>query len=306
MFSYSLIIHGGSWSYDLNDPMEKQHLQEQQEGLKKIIAEGWDLLTSGLSAIDVVEKTINMLEMNPAFNAGIGAAIGMHGQIELDASIMDGRTLACGAVASLVQIPNAISVARTVMDKTRNVFLVGRGANVFAKKHGFTILPKKSFYTPYQRHWLKKVKEQKPISQEVKVSHGTVGVVAMDKLGALAAGTSTGGMTGKLLGRVGDSPFIGAGTYADSAAGAASATGYGEQIIKVGLTKFAIDLIRFKGYSAQKACEEAVYILSKLKDGLGGLILIDNKGKIGMYGNENLPRAYMSTEMKEPVVEYGF
>lgn len=299
----ALIIHGGCGTYDLNEPLEYEHQQQQRTALGRIIAEGWHLLTQGMAAIDAAEKVANLLEDDPAFNAGIGAAIGSEMQIELDASIMDGRDLRCGAVAGLLCIPRAASVARRVMDHTGHVFLCAQGADAFAAAQGFHKIPAEQFYTPYQLHWWRKIKAWREAARAQ--AKGTIGVVAMDQDGNVAAATSTGGMSCKMPGRVGDSSIIGAGTYAENGVGGASATGYGEQIIKVALTKTALDMIRYQGCSAQAACEHAIRTLSKLKDGLAGIILIDNTAEIGAWCNETyLPRAFMSARMREPVVAF--
>ncbi len=301
MKKMAIIIHGGCGTYDVLVPLERQHQDEQKIGLQKAIDAGWKLLQKNGKAIDVVEKVINILELNPAFNAGIGAAIGEEGQITLDASIMDGSSLSAGAVGVLRGIPNAISVARKVMEKTWHVMLVDEGANMFAKKQGFKKLPDKKFYTPYQLHWLKEFKNEK----KAKPRKETVGAVVLDGFGDIAAGTSTGGLTGKMPGRVGDSSIIGAGTYAVSKFGGASATGNGEQILRVGMTRTVVDLLQYKKLSAQKAAEASIKVLGSVPKGMGGVIVIDKNGTIGAAANEQyLPRAFMTSKMKAPIVKF--
>ncbi len=302
MKKYAIIIHGGCGSYDINDPLEAKHQAAQDKGLQKAIALGWKLLQKNTKALDVVEKVVTMLELDPAFNAGIGAAIGIDGQVSLDASIMDGTTLQCGGVAALDGIPTAISVARKIMEETWHVMLVEKGANTFAKNHGFKKIPTKQFYTPYQIHWLREFKKD----QKRKPRKETVGIAVLDSFGTIAAGTSTGGLTGKMQGRVGDSPIIGAGTYAVSQFGGASATGNGEQILQVGLTRTVVDFMRFKKLSAMRAAEKSISELAKLPNGFGGVICVSAEGEIGFAANETyLPRAYMTSKMKKPIIAFA-
>lgn len=299
----ALIVHGGCGTYDIEEPLERDHQAAQSAGLERVISEGWRMLSAGSSAFDVAESVVNMLEDDPSFNAGIGAAIGSDKQIELDASIMDGSNLRCGAVCGLRNIPRAVSVARRVMEVTRHVFLGGEGANRFAEGQGFEHLPAERFYTDYQLYWWEKLAG----GSRDRSAKGTVGAVALDAKGSIAAATSTGGMTRKLPGRIGDSPLIGAGCYADNQIGGASATGYGEQIIRVVLCKSALDLIEYKGLGAQAACEAGIAKLALLPDGLGGIIMIDRNGAIGAHSNERyLPRAYMSAAHSAPVVRFDF
>lgn len=297
----AIIIHGGCGSYDLTAEIDANHLAEQERALAPIIAEGWALLLSGISALDVTERLVNLLELSPHFNAGIGGAIGEDGSVSLDASIMQGDTLASGAVAGIVGYARAVSVARGVMEKSPHVLLMGSGANEFAGTLGLEKLEMKDFHTPYQLHWWNKLSS---FSGEKSPSKGTVGAVVRDSKGMIVAATSTGGMTRKLNGRVGDSPIIGAGTYADSSVGGVSCTGYGEQILRSALAKTTLDLVEFKALSIQDACNQAIARMGKLPNGLGGLIAIDASGEIAAAGNEShMPRALMSDKMKEPAVK---
>jgi beta-aspartyl-peptidase (threonine type) len=296
-----IIIHGGTGSYDINDPIEAQHQQDQRAGLTRIIDQAWKELLAGMAAIDLVERIVNQLEDCPVFNAGIGAALGNNMEVELDASIMDGRNLQAGAVAGLESVPHAISVARRVLRETKHVLLTGKGLNDFVLQHGFARLPKDAFITEYQLQKWKKTKHYGERATRLE----TVGAVVRDLSGNIAAGTSTGGVTRKLAGRVGDSPLIGAGTYADNQLGGVSCTGYGEQIIKVVMAKSALDILSYTGCSAQAACEAVVCRLSKLELGFGGLIMIDPQGNFGAFSNETfLARAYRSSDMPEPVVAF--
>jgi beta-aspartyl-peptidase (threonine type) len=297
----SIIIHGGCSSYDVNFELDATHVAKQQQAMSPIIQEGWGLLKSGACALDVVERLVNLLELNPHFNAGIGGAIGEDGIVTLDASIMNGDTLAAGAVAGLVGYPRAVSAARGVMERSPHVLLMGEGANSFADSLALERIDPKEFHTPYQLHWFNKLTSFTAASAPSK---GTVGAVVRDAQGTIVAATSTGGMTRKLRGRVGDSPIIGAGTYADSRIGGVSCTGYGEQILRTALAKTVLDLVEFRNIQITEAVKEAIARMQRLQNGLGGLIAIDAQGRIAFAGNEShMSRAYMSDTMSEPVVE---
>jgi L-asparaginase / beta-aspartyl-peptidase len=305
MNSLAIVVHGGCGSYDLSNPIELANYNAKQAALPAIVRSGWDALVAGRSAVDVVELVINLLETVPCFNAGIGAALGSEKQVELDASIMRGDTLDCGAVASLRAIPRAISVARSVMEASPHVMLVSEGANAFAQSQGFATIPEEQFVTDYQLYWWDKSANKSDASQPQDGSqlHSTVGAVVRDSSGVIVAGTSTGGLTRKMPGRVGDTPIIGAGTYADSQYGGASATGIGEQIIRSMLTRSAIDEIRYHGASADSAVRSAIANLARFKDGAGGIILIDKLGKVAVCTNEShMPHGYMYTGLPAPVI----
>jgi len=297
----ALILHGGCTSFDSDDTYALQHQAEQKSAMENILKKGWTLVESGESALSVAEKVVNMLEDNPHFNAGIGAALNEQKEVELDASIMDGTSLSCGAVSGIKDYKNPVSIARKVMTETQCVYLSEKGAQEFAKNGGFTKFPRKEFVTDYQLHWWHIIRKSE--SERQKRMKGTVGVVVLDVNGNISAATSTGGLTYKMKGRVGDSPLIGCGTYADSRFGGVSLTGYGEQIIKTALAKYTIDLIRFKKYTAQQAAEESIRELSRLKNGKAGIITIDKNGTIGVYANEQfVNHAYMSSTMEQPFV----
>jgi beta-aspartyl-peptidase (threonine type) len=298
----SIIIHGGCSSFDLSSDLDCTILREQQLAMGPIINEGWELLSRGASALDVAERVVNLLELNPYFNAGIGGAIGQDEVVSLDASIMNGDTLQAGAVASIVGYPRAISVARCVMERTPHVLLVGEGAHEFADSLGLEKLDLSHFYTSYQRHlWNTYPAFTK---SPAPPSKGTVGAVVRDALGTIVAATSTGGMTRKMKGRVGDSPIIGAGTYANSLIGGVSCTGYGEQILRTVLAKTVIDLVELRNLPIAQAMHEGLSKMQQLENGSGGLIAIDANGVIAYAGNEShMSRAYMSDSMATPVVE---
>ena len=258
--TFGIVIHGGCGSNDLTDPMEKEQMDRREAAMQKIIVSAWELLSKGGSALDVAERAVNLLEEEPAFNAGIGGALTEDRQVELDASIMNGDDLSCGAVAGLLNIPHTISVARRVMEKTNHVFLHGKGANEFAKSQGFAHLDPEALRTEYQLYLWGKKDQKKEAS-----SNGTVGAVVRDARGTIVAATSTGGMTRKMSGRIGDSPMIGAGTYADSRWGGISLTGYGEQIIKIGAARTAIALCEFCQMDAEQAIRETINRVGKLQ-----------------------------------------
>jgi len=299
----ALILHGGCTSFEIGDEFELKHQTEQKVAMSKIVKQGWSSLESGQSAVSVAERVINLLEDSPFFNAGIGAALNERKEVELDASIMEGTTLSCGAVSGIKDYKNPVSIALKVMTETQCVYLSGRGAQEFAHKMNFKKTPRQQFITDYQLHWWKIIKKSE-IERQKKMK-GTVGVVVLDEKGNISAATSTGGLTYKMKGRIGDSPLIGCGTYADSRFGGVSLTGYGEQVIKTALAKHTIDLIRFKNYSAQQAAEESIRELSRLKNGKAGIICIDKNGEIGVYTNEMfINYAYMTSTQKEPFVGY--
>jgi L-asparaginase / beta-aspartyl-peptidase len=251
---------------------------------------GWSILKNGGSALDAVEAAIRSLEDDPAFDAGHGAWLNSAGEVELDAIIMDGATLNNGAVAAVQHVRNPISVARLVMERTTHSLLTGFGAEHFAQAQGIPVCDESELLTGQELERWKVIKAQKDFKVEVAfgaapdLPHGTVGAVAIDVNGHLAAGTSTGGTPNKLQGRVGDSPLIGCGCYADDISAGASATGWGESIMKVVLCKAVCDFVA-QGDSAQAAAEKAIGVLADRAQGLGGVIVIDRAGKIGLAFN---------------------
>lgn len=297
----AIIIHGGCGNFDLSDLLEKERLEAQKNGLEKAITHAWERLLRGASALDVAVDVVEVLECDPSFNAGIGAAIGQDGHIALDASVMEGDSLGFGAVAGLREFACAARIAKEVMEESPAPFLIGQSATSFARNRGHEPLLEASFYTPYQLTCFKK-ESANPAYSPAKF--GTVGSVVKDSSGSIAACTSTGGYTCKPYGRVGDSCVIGAGTYADSRFGGASCTGYGEQIIKTGLARFIIDAMRFQGIDAKAATELGVGELSRLRNGFGAVIAIDARSRIGWSCTEKfLPRAFMRSELGSPCVE---
>jgi beta-aspartyl-peptidase (threonine type) len=297
-----LIVHGGAWN--IPEEYEVDHLA----GVRRAVAGVFPRLQDGASAIDAVEAAVQILEEDPTFNAGRGAVLNAVGEIELDAMIMDGATLNLGAVAALQNILHPVSVARLVMERTEHCLLVGTGAQHFAQEMGVSEVCAEELVTArelgsYQRtredpafHTLRPF-QPRPQSGEAEAGAasphplGTVGAVAMDNKGNLAAATSTGGTAGKLPGRVGDSPLAGAGTYADNACGAASATRWGEAVIRTVLSKTACDLMA--NHPAQFAAERAVERMHQRVRGLAGIILIDRLGRYGFaYSTPKMAFAY--------------
>lgn len=290
---YALVLHGGAgvMSQKLMTPdVQKQYIAV----LNLALHVGDSVLASGGKCMDAVEKTINILEDSPLFNAGKGAVFNHEGIIELDASVMDGKTQAAGAVAGVRDIKNPISLARTVMEKSEHVLLTGNGASQFAVEQGFKLVPNSYFHT--EKRWndlqqlLKKEREA-----GINDKHGTVGCVALDTFGNIAAGTSTGGMTNKKYGRIGDSPIIGAGTYANNATGGFSCTGHGEYYIRLGFSRDISALMEYKNMDVQKACRAEVEKLTNL-GGTGGVIGLDKQGNIAMeFNTSGMFRGYIKS-----------
>ncbi len=292
-----LIIHGGAWS--IPDEFVAAHLN----GVSKALKETFPKLKEGMSALDAVEYAVNILEADPTFDAGKGAFLNEVGEVELDAIIIDGKTLDFGAVAALPNILNPASVARKVMEETEHCFLVGTGALKFAKEKGFEELAPEALLTDRELAFFKSIKNK----DSFKTHHpfefeprDTVGAVAMDAEGNLAVATSTGGTARKLQGRVGDSPILGSGAFADNELGAASATGWGESIMKVVLCKRVCD--GFLNHSPMKSAELSIQYLKDKVNGLGGVIGIDRNGKYAIaFNTKRMARAYV--ENNEMIVK---
>ncbi|HTP11467.1 MAG TPA: isoaspartyl peptidase/L-asparaginase [Anaerolineae bacterium] len=289
----AFIVHGGAW--DIPDEEVPGHLN----GCRVAAQLGWSILKDGGSALDAVEAAIRSLEDDPAFDAGKGAWLNSAGEVELDAIIMDGVTLNNGAVAALQHVRNPITVARMVMERTPHSLLTGLGAEHFAQAHGIELCDESDLLTSHELERWKIIKAQKDYSVREAFSgkpRGTVGAVARDRAGHIAAGTSTGGTPNKLQGRVGDSPLIGCGCYADDLSAGASATGWGESIMKVVLSKAVCDFTLL-GYSTQQAAEKAIGVLADRAQGLGGLIVIDHSGQIGVsFNTPRMARAWIEND----------
>jgi beta-aspartyl-peptidase (threonine type) len=280
MSKVRLIVHGGAWS--IPPELEADHVQ----GVHGAVANVFPRLLAGLSALDAVEAAVQILEEDPTFDAGRGSCLNAAGEIEMDAIIMDGATLNLGAVAAIQNVLHPVTVARLVMEHTEHCLLAGAGALSFARKMGVPLVEPHELLTPRELECYEKIKNDPsfaPCKLFEPLPMGTVGAVALDRSGNLASATSTGGTPCKLPGRVGDSPLIGAGTYADNECGAASATGWGESIMKVLLTKTACDLLR--EHPAMVAAQKAIEVLQNRAKGSGGVILINAAGDYGLAHN---------------------
>jgi beta-aspartyl-peptidase (threonine type) len=275
---FGIVIHGGAGNVT-PERIAPAGEKAYREGLGKALAAGYAVLDKGGAALDAVEAAVRSMEENPLFNAGVGATFTHDGTHELDAAIMDGRTLRAGSVAGLKHVVSPVGLARLVMEKTPHVMLIGEGAEAFAKAQGLEPVPNAYFDTREQLLAFQKLKEkQAPITKD------TVGAVALDRQGNLAAATSTGGILDKLPGRVGDAPLIGAGTYADNRACAVSCTGWGEYFIR---TEVAYDICAqmvYQGAPLDKAAQASLDKALKLGGG-GGLIAIDAAGHVTMPFN---------------------
>ena len=299
--SYAMVIHGGAGVMD-QKTMTPEIQAEYLSVLNRVLQVGDSVLASGGTAMDAVEQSIVILENSPLFNAGKGAVFTHDGLVELDASVMDGQNLKAGAIAAVRDIKNPIKVARAVMERTEHVLLNGAGASQFAKEQGFQIVDNSYFHTEKRYKQLQELLK-KEREAGVNDKHGTVGCVALDKFGNIAAGTSTGGMTNKRYGRIGDSPIIGAGTYANNATGGFSCTGHGEYYIRLGFSRDISALMEYKKLSVTEACRTEVDKLTQL-GGTGGVIGLDRNGNIAMeFNTSGMFRGYIkSTGEKEVAI----
>jgi beta-aspartyl-peptidase (threonine type) len=295
---YAIVIHGGAGVMS-EEKMGKELQTEYKSKLNEALELGEKMLKEGAVATDVVVHVINILEDSPLFNAGKGAVFTHDEKVELDASIMEGKTLNAGAVAGVRDIKNPINAAREVMQHSEHVFLSGKGASEFAKKQGLEMVPNKYFYTKSRHDSLKQLKKQER-ERTSKDNMGTVGCAVLDSQGNICAGTSTGGMTNKKYGRIGDAPVIGAGTYANNKTCAVSCTGHGEYYIRLGFARDISALMEYKNLSVGEACHEEIRKLSEL-NGTGGVIALDSNGNIAMeFNTSGMFRGYIkSTGEKE-------
>jgi L-asparaginase / beta-aspartyl-peptidase len=299
---YVMAVHGGAGTIE-RASMTAANEEAHRAGIEKALQTGYDILKKGGTSLDAVEAAIRTLEDNPLFNAGKGAVFTHEGTNELDASIMDGKSLNAGAVAGVKHIKNPISLARLVMEKSPHVLLDGEGAEAFGKKMGVTFVDQKYFYTDERWQALQKVKAGKGSASD-KEKHGTVGAVALDQHGNLAAGTSTGGMTNKEFGRIGDSPIIGAGTYANNRTCAVSCTGDGEYFIRAAVAHDVSALIDYKKLPVQEAAQEVIQTVGRL-GGTGGLIAMDHDGRVAMpFNTSGMYRGTVDAEGKIVVEIY--
>jgi beta-aspartyl-peptidase (threonine type) len=310
--SWVLVIHGGAGVIERGD-MTAEREQAIRAALQLALQRGADVLSHGGPALDAVEQAVRVLEDDPQFNAGRGAVFTAQGVNELDAAIMDGRTRRAGAVADVTRTRNPVSLARAVMEKSPHVMLVGAGADEFSREAGLEQVDPHYFYTP--QRWQELQEFLQPGTGEVRKSgglpivadslHGTVGAVALDMEGHLAAATSTGGLTGKRWGRVGDSPIIGAGTYADDRACAVSATGSGEYYIREGVAHEICARMRFLKESPQQAAD-AVQAETRSLGGDGGVIVLGKDGSSAWsFNTTGMYRGRVGAKSKLQVAIYA-
>ena len=309
---YVLVIHGGAGT--LNKSQFTPALEAKyKNGLDSALLVGNAILEKGGTALDAVEATVKVLENNPLFNAGKGAVFTSEGVNELDAAIMDGKTLAAGSIAGVRTIKNPITAARAVMEKSEHVLLSGRGAEAFAAAQGIEVVDPTYFYTPERWKGLQRAKQRDSLDQLKKAGqiaytieldeqrrkdkYGTVGAVALDTHGNLAAATSTGGMTNKKWGRIGDAPIIGSGTYANNNTVAISCTGWGEFFLRLVMAKSISDRMEFGGQSLVLASETLVMKELPALGGDGGLIAVDKEGNIALpFCTEGMYRGFIKKE----------
>jgi beta-aspartyl-peptidase (threonine type) len=299
-----LVVHGGAG----NAPKDKDspELAKRREGLERALRAGYDKLQAGGRSLDAVEAAVRVLEDDPWFNAGRGAVFTREGRNELDAAIMDGKTRKAGAVAGVTVIKNPVTAARAVMEHSRHVLLIGRGAEMFARARGLESVDPSYFRT---EHRWKELEEQQRKEKEAPPREeglgpapedryfGTVGAVAVDHDGNLAAATSTGGLTGKMPGRVGDTPVIGAGTYADNEACAVSCTGYGEFFIRHAIAHDVWARMKYLKLPVDRAAADALHALPRHRGGLGGLIALDAHGNAAMpYDTERMYHGWVTQD----------
>jgi len=301
--NYSIMVHGGAGALD-NVKDEKTAFR-YLESLRTILEHGREVMLLGGSALQAAEACASLLEDDPVFNAGCGSVLNEQGKVEMDAAIMDGRDLSAGAVAAISNIANPIQLARQVMTNSEHVMLISEGAIRFAEHCNIEFTPDDYFFTPER---IKQYEEAKRL-HKVMLDHdetdedsedqkyGTIGAIARDPQGNLAAATSTGGIVNKRLGRVGDSPIIGSGVYADNETCAVSATGYGEDFMRTVISKTISDFIYMKGMNAEQATEAGIEYLSRKVKGRGGVIVIDKDG--------NCSSGFTTKKMIHGWIEHG-
>src|SRR5213592_4259117 len=307
-----LAIHGGAGTIE-RSKMTQDREREYRAGLERALAAGYEILKQGGASLDATEAAVRVLEDDPHFNAGKGSVFTSAGTNEMDAAIMDGKTLAAGAVAALKHVKNPISLAGLVMEKSGHVMLDGEGAEAFAKENGIELVDQKYFFTQERWDALQKIKaaEKHRTGDAGKAflitdqdRHGTVGAVALDQNGNLTAATSTGGTTNKRPGRVGDSPVIGAGTYANNATCSVSATGDGEYFIRATVGHDVSALMEYRGMTLKEAAQAVLDKVAKL-GGTGGLIAIDRQGNVTLpFNTSGMYRGYVDPNGKFVVEIY--
>ena len=306
---FGIVIHGGAGTI-LKENMTPELEKEYRKVLAEAVEVGHSILKAGGTSQEAVEKTIHVMEDSPLFNAGKGAVLTAQGYASLDASFMEGKTLNAGAISGVQHIKNPITTAIAVMEQSPHVMLSGKGADAFAASLGFDTVPNNYFITERRINALKRVQEREarkvsfydPFIRDSKF--GTVGCVALDKSGNLAAGTSTGGMTNKKWGRIGDAPIIGAGTYANNNSCGVSATGWGEFFIRSVVAHDIAALVEYKGLDIKTAAKT---VLQKVADlgGDGGVIVLDRQGNVAMeFNTAGMYRAHMNAQGKQTIRIY--
>lgn len=294
---YAMVMHGGAGTI-LKKNMTPEREKSYRMAIDSSLTIGENILKNGGSALDAVVETIKYLEDNPLFNAGKGAVFTNKGINELDASIMNGADQNAGAVGGISVVRHPIEAAKAVMQQSEHVFLVGKGAEEFATRQGLEIVDPKYFYSDRRWKSLQRIKDKEmtELDHDEK-KHGTVGVVALDKNGNIVAGTSTGGMTNKRFNRIGDSPVIGAGTYANNATCGVSCTGHGEYFIRYAIAHAMSSMMEFGGKSVQEAGDYLVHDLLVKKKGTGGLVALDKYGHITMpFNTAGMYRGYVKPD----------
>jgi beta-aspartyl-peptidase (threonine type) len=300
---WKLVVHGGSGIIE-RGMMTQEQEQSARDGLGRALDAGGEILASGGTAVDAVEAAARVLEDDPWFNAGRGAVFTYEGRNELDASIMDGRTREAGAVTGITATKNPIALARAVMEKSPHVFLSTEGADLFSIEQGLEQVGPDWFATPERRRQLDELKAQGDDHFDAELKYGTIGAVAVDSAGHVAAATSTGGLTGKRWGRIGDSPLIGAGTFADDRAGAVSATGAGEYFIRAGVAHEICARMRMLGEGARQAARTVLADVALL-GGTGGVIVVTPAGDCAhVFNTPGMYRGMLSAEARSVAI-YG-
>jgi beta-aspartyl-peptidase (threonine type) len=314
--SFAIVIHGGAGGVtpqNRNGEQQEAYTKKLQEALDA----GYTVLENGGISLDAIQAAINVMEDSPLFNAGKGAVFNSEGNQEMDASIMDGKTLNCGAVAGINHIKNPILAARLVMDSTKHVLLSGKGAELIMEQYGLEMVDSSYFFTEKRFNQLQRIQGK----EEIKLDHtsfliengliddhkyGTVGAVAIDKNGNIAAGTSTGGMTNKKYGRIGDSPIIGSGTYANNLTCGISATGTGEYFMKTVAAHEVSNLIQYKGMKPKDALHEVLFNQIGVLGGEGGMILLDKYGDVSWdFNSKGMFRGYKKSTGENVVEMFG-
>jgi beta-aspartyl-peptidase (threonine type) len=302
---YAIAIHGGAGAVP-RATLSLERERAYRTGLEAALEGGYAVLAHGGSALDAVTTAVRTLEDDPSFNAGRGAALTRDGAAELDAAIMDGRQMRAGAVASVRHVRNPIELARRVMEKSRHVLLVGPGAEEFALEEQFVLVPNSYFRTAERLEQLEAEQRGQRVSDLVPPApQGTVGAVARDTHGNLAAATSTGGMTNKRPGRVGDSPIVGAGTYAKNGVCAVSATGHGEYFIRAVAAYHVCAAVEYRGLTLPQALHEMLHVILKGLGGDGGLIAVDRDGALAMdFSSEGMFRGARDAAGRREIAIY--